>query len=107
MNTYETKIQKFIVAPQQGTLTQVVKAVEIVVTAQSALGTHTGESIMVHLAEPDSEQFVPVDQITEQLTWSWINSQVNWDQIHADLDAAIAHEENPPVVHMQPPFVTN
>lgn len=103
MITFTWVFSQFDTAPSLDGLTDVVKIIHWRLNAEedgiavSAYGT-------ANLADPSSEQFVPFQDITEQMAIDWVSSVINVSDVQGSLANQIAAIKNPPVVPMPPPF---
>ena len=101
MTTFAWSFPKFDVSKAEDGLTDVVKTIHWrydAVDGDFSAGAYGSVSV----GAPDSSNFVPFANLTEQ----WAISAIGLDvpAMQAALDAQIATAKNPPVVPMNPPF---
>lgn len=116
MNTYVWKITSLDVAPQDGSLTDVVRGVHYTVTAVAQDGLTAGAYGSIGLNAP-GEDFTAYADLTEAQIVSWVQGAINAEppqegeeavdrvaEIHAALDRQIEYTRNPPVVSKPVPW---
>lgn len=116
MNTYVWKIAKLDVAPQEGSLSDVVRGVHYTVTAVAQDGITAGAYGSVGLSLP-GQDFTAYADLTEAQIVSWVQGALNTTpveddaepvdrvaEIHAALDRQIEYTRNPPVVSKPVPW---
>ena len=105
-------IERLLVKPTEGTLTDVVitadwrcNGIETTGTGDDAK-TYTGTCYGSCSFAPPTENFTPYDQLTEQqvLDWCFANG-VDQAAIEANVSLQIANQINPPVVVLPLPWV--
>ena len=81
--TQNWKITRIDVLPELGTLTNVVNMVEwALVTNASTLGGHRHVSIgQTVLSLPNSDNYIPLESLTREQTWSWVQEIVGTARI--------------------------
>lgn len=74
-------------------------------TAFKTEGDYTASSYGAQSFQPDpeSEGFVPFEELTEETVVGWLTSQENCSSdLEARLDADIENQKNPPILHGLP-----
>lgn len=115
MNTYVWKIAKLDVAPQDGSLNDVVKAVHYTVTAVAPDGLTAGGYGSVGMTAPGGADFTAYTDLTEAQVIGWVQAALNAPlddqeptdkvaEIYAALDRQIEYTRNPPVVQKDAPW---
>lgn len=96
-------VQNMTVRPTLGGLDNVVATVSFVVNASvSENGTEYGYSTYdtIRIAEPDSENFIPYESLTEDVVIGWIKATLGDSRVLAieqRLDAAIEDQIAPAI----------
>lgn len=113
MNTYVWKITRLDVAPQDGSLADVVRGVHYTVTAVAEDGITAGGYGSVGLNSPGGD-FTAYADLTEAQIVSWVHGAIDTEaaqdsgssvsEIHAALDRQIEYTRNPPVVSKPVPW---
>ena len=71
-------------------------------------GTWFAETYSVlSVSAPDPSQFVPYDQLTQEMVEGWLNSGLDVASIDASLTAQIEEQKNPKVVSLPLPWNQN
>lgn len=100
---YTWSFPQFDVAPSLDGLTDVVKVINWRYDAVDG-DYNAGAYGSVGLGDPNPEDFIPYEQITEQWAIDAVSSSVDVPALQESLAQQIANQKNPPVVPMQPPF---
>jgi hypothetical protein len=103
--TFTREYSRAEVVVSQDGLTDVV--VSIYCNLKAIDGDYTalaGETIA--LDPPQASQFIPFDQITQDLCDLWVTAREQYKQLEAKLADMIAVQQSPPVVVRDLPFNT-
>lgn len=111
MPTISWIIERLLVKPTEGTLTDVVITADWRCNGTETTGsgdteqTYTGTCYGSCSFAPPTENFTPYDQLTEQqvLNWCWENG-VDKTAIEANVTLQIQNQINPPVVVLPLPW---
>lgn len=101
---YEWIFTQFDTKPREGDLVDVVSVIHWRLNATDDTGASATNYGTVTLSDPDQSGFVPYDQITKDLTISWMEENIDVAALKENLASQIEMIKNPPVVPMNPPF---
>lgn len=105
MITYNWTFPQFVIEPSVDGLTNVVTAMVWCCTGVDDTDGQTAlNSGRVVLLPPNPEQFVPFDQITEEMAMGWLDSYISVQGVETMIAAQIARARQP-VQPVTPPFV--
>lgn len=51
----------------------------------------------INLKEPNPENYIPFNDLTDEIVWSWIEPQINVEQIKLNLDKQIEEIKHPTI----------
>jgi hypothetical protein len=54
---------------------------------------------------PDPADFVPYDQVTEEMVEGWLNEGLDVESLDANLDTQIENQINPPIITLPLPWL--
>lgn len=94
---------QFIVSPVYDGMTNVVTAINWVCTGTDGFVT-SSNSGTVNLEAPNPAQFVPYDQITQEMAFSWVSQSINTTAVQAGIAAQITQISKSQVQPQNPPF---
>jgi len=107
MITYNWTFPQFVIEPSVDGMTNVVTAMVWMCTGVDDLdGQSALESGRVALKPPNPEQYVPFDQITQELALSWLSSYISMPGVEKQITARISQMRQP-VQPINPPFVAS
>jgi hypothetical protein len=104
-NTYSWVIDSMEVIPSIDGLTNVVNTVNWSyngVSPTSTQGEISGNSVM---PLPTSEDFIPYNELTQNMVTLWLESVLNISDLQSRVDTQINFIENPPTVSIPLPWV--
>jgi hypothetical protein len=52
----------------------------------------------VELDEPDSENYIAFEDLTNEIIWGWIQPKIDLEQIKTALDSQLDSQMNPPTI---------
>lgn len=105
MITYNWTFPQFVIEPSVDGLINVVTAMVWMCTGVDDLDGKTAlQSGRVELTPPSPAQFVPFDQITQELAMEWLGSTINLQGVQQNIADQIARQRQP-VQPTNPPFV--
>jgi hypothetical protein len=94
---------QFIVNPKDGDMTEVVIGINWICTATD--GNVSANSFgTVMLPAPNPAEFIPYDQITYQMTYDWVGSQISMPIVEKDLTIQVENLSQPATQSQNPPF---
>ena len=105
MTTISWIIERLLVKPTEGSLTDVVITADW--RCNGTDGTYSGTCYGSASFAPPTENFTPYDQLTEQqvLDWCYANG-VDQAAIEANVSLQIENQINPPIIAPPLPWVT-
>lgn len=107
MITYNWTFPQFVIEPSVDGLSDVVTAMVWMCTGvESTDGTSALNSGRVVLKPPVPENFVPYDQITEEMALSWLSQYINMQSVERMIALQI-DRIRAPVQPINPPFVAS
>lgn len=101
---YEWQFVQFDTKPSFDGLNDVVSVIHWRLTGTDETGTSASNYGTVALGDPAPGDFVPYQDITKEMTISWMEATTDVDAIKASIAWQINEIKNPPVVPMVPPF---
>lgn len=94
---------QFIVNPVSDGLPNVVTAINWVCVGTN--GYHTSSSSgTVQLGLPNPAEFVPYDQITQEMAFQWVSEQISVTGVQNSIAFQIAQLSEPIIQPQNPPF---
>lgn len=103
MITYNWIIESLDVAPQEGSLQNVVKVVH-----WRYVGTDADYSAEVYSSyacpSPSATDFTAYPDLTEADVIAWLESGIDVDALKANIDSQIETQKNPPIVVLPLPW---
>jgi hypothetical protein len=103
-NTYNWKINALDAKVSVDDVQNVVYTVHWSLIATSENGEHTVSNIGTHSVEYDADNFVPYEDLTEEIVISWLEAGLNVESIKAGLDAQIEKLTTPTEITYTDPF---
>jgi hypothetical protein len=103
-NTYNWKINALDAKVSVDDVQNVVYTVHWSLMATSENGEHTVSNIGTHSVEYDADNFVPYEDLTEEIVISWLEAGLNVESIKAGLDAQIEKLTTPTEITYTDPF---
>ncbi len=95
-NTYNLEILKLQVKILENTLENVVFQADWRYTATSQDGKYVEEIVgLASIPAPDPDNFIPFENLTEEVVSDWILNIVNIEQLQEALDEQIAKKQYP------------
>jgi hypothetical protein len=94
---------QFIVNPQEGGLSDVVTAINWFCTGTN--GTFSSSmSGTVQLVSPNPAQFVPYDEITQEMAFEWVSSSISMPAVQNQIMQQVNQIAQPSLQPQIPPF---
>jgi hypothetical protein len=107
MITYDWTFPQFVIEPSIDGLTNVVTAMVWMCTGvDSTDGANALNSGRVELKPPVPQNFVPFDQITQQMALGWLAQYINMQAVEQGISRQI-ERQRAPVQPINPPFVAS
>ena len=100
---YTWSFPQFIVNPTSGGLSNVVTAINWVCTGTDGLVT-SSSSGTVQLGLPNPAEFVPYDQITQEMAFNWVSQSISVSGVESAIAAQIKQISAPQIQPQNPPF---
>jgi hypothetical protein len=100
---YTWSFPQFIVNPTSGGLSNVVTAINWVCTGTDGLVT-SSSSGTVQLGSPNPAEFVPYDQITQEMAFNWVSQSISVSGVESAIAAQIKQISAPQIQPQNPPF---
>jgi len=100
---YTWSFPQFIVNPTSGGLSNVVTAINWVCTGTDGLVT-SSSSGTVQLGSPNPAEFVPYDQITQEMAFNWVSQSISVSGVESAIAAQIKQISAPQLQPQNPPF---
>lgn len=95
-NTYNLEILKLQVKILENTLENVVFQADWRYTATSQDGKYVEEIVgLASIPDPDPDNFIPFENLTEEVVSDWVLNIVNIEQLQQALDEQIAEKQYP------------
>lgn len=104
MITFNWTFPQFVIEPSIDGLTNVVTAMVWMCTGTAVNGDTALQSGRIELLPPHPANFVPFDQITEQLALEWLSQSINLEGVEQTIAKQIARMRQT-VQPINPPFV--
>lgn len=107
MITYNWTFPQFVIEPSIDGLTNVVTAMTWMCTAVNDLNGQTAlNSGRVVLQPPNPEQFVPFEEITQEMAMGWLAAYISIPGVEQALDVQLNRAQQP-VQPINPPFTAS
>lgn len=103
-NTYNWKINALDAKVSVDDVQNVVYTVHWSLIATSENGEHTVRSIGTHGVEYDADNFVPYENLTEEIVIGWLETGLDVESMKAGLDAQIEKLATPTEITYTDPF---
>ena len=103
-NTYNWKINALDAKVSVDGVQNVVYTVHWSLIATSENGEHTVSNIGTHSVEYDADNFVPYEDLTEEIVIGWLESGLDVESIKAGLDSRIEKLITPTEITYTDPF---
>ena len=103
MVSYNWTFPQFIVDPIKDGLSNVVTAINWVCTGTDGAVNST-DSGTVALGSPNPAEFVPYDQITQQMAFNWVAGCINMGIVETSIAKQIAQLSVPELQPQNPPY---
>ena len=103
MVSYNWTFPQFIVDPIKDGLSNVVTAINWVCTGTDGAVNST-DSGTVALGSPNPAEFVPYDQITQQMAFNWVSECINMGIVETSIAKQIAQLSVPELQPQNPPY---
>ena len=103
MVSYNWTFPQFIVDPVKDDLSDVVTAINWVCTGTDG-GVNSTDSGTVVLGSPNPSQFIPYDQITQEIAFNWVSNCINMDIVETSIAKQILQLSIPQVQPQNPPY---
>jgi len=100
---YTWSFPQFIVNPTSGGLSNVVTAINWVCTGTDGLVT-SSSSGTVQLGSPNPAEFVPYNQITQEMAFNWVSQSISVSGVESAIAAQIKQISAPQIQPQNPPF---
>jgi hypothetical protein len=100
---YTWSFPQFIVNPTSGGLSNVVTAINWICTGTDGLVT-SSSSGTVQLGSPNPAEFVPYDQITQEMAFNWVSQSISVSGVESAIAAQIKQISAPQLQPQNPPF---
>ena len=100
---YTWSFPQFIVNPTSGGLSNVVTAIKWVCTGTDGLVT-SSSSGTVQLGSPNPAEFVPYDQITQEMAFNCVSQSISVSGVESAIAAQIKQISAPQIQPQNPPF---
>lgn len=100
---YTWSFPQFIVNPTSGGLSNVVTAINWVCTGTDGLVT-SSSSGTVQLGLPNPAEFVPYDQITQEMAFNWVSQSISVSGVESAIATQIKQISTPQIQPQNPPF---
>lgn len=100
-NTYTYEIINLITEDSNSERPKNVFRVLTTVTATDTAGREKQLNCMFNLSPSDS--FTPFDQLTEPQLREWVDSSLQWEYFHSELDKMLEEPVNPLIFEVLPP----
>ena len=94
---YTWTFPQLIVEPVQGTLPNVVIAINWVCTGTDGI-TSASQNGTVRLEQPSSAGFIPYDDISHDIAMQWVSGKISIKAVQKQIETAIANASKPIVV---------
>jgi len=94
---------QFIVKPQEGDLQNVVVGINWVCTGTDGANTSSASG-SVKLGDPNPAEFIPYQDITQEMAANWVASLISVPGVEAQIAAQIAVLSPAPIQPQNPPF---
>lgn len=94
---------QFIVNPQEGTLQNVVVGINWVCTGSDGIITSSASGT-VKLGSPNPAEFVPYQDITQEMAYQWVSGSISMSGVEANIALQIAALSKPIIQPQNPPF---
>ena len=103
MVSYNWTFPQFIVDPIKDGLSNVVTAINWVCTGTDGAVNST-DSGTVALGSPNPAEFVPYNQITQQMAFNWVSECINMEIVETSIAKQIAQLSVPELQPQNPPY---
>ena len=103
MVSYNWTFPQFIVDPIKDGLANVVTAINWVCTGTDG-GIGSTDSGTVTLGSPNPAQFIPYDQITQEMAFNWVSEYINVGIVEESIAKQIAQLSVPQTQPQDPPY---
>jgi hypothetical protein len=100
---YTWSFPQFIVNPTSGGLSNVVTAINWICTGTDGLVT-SSSSGTVQLGSPNPAEFVPYDQITQEMAFNWVSQSISVSGVESAIASQIKQISAPQLQPQKPPF---
>lgn len=103
MASFTWTFPQFIVNPQEGSLQNVVIAINWVCTGTDGNVTSSASGT-VKLGTPNPAQFIPYADITQEMAYQWVSQGISMLGVEMQIENQIAQISQPLVQPQNPPF---
>lgn len=103
MTTYAWSFPQFIVDPFSAGLSNVVVAINWVCTGTDGINSSSASGT-VKLPTPNPAQFVPYQDITQQMAYDWVSDSISMSVVEAEIARQIVVLSKPVIQPQNPPF---
>lgn len=100
---FQWNFPQFIVNPSYDGLSNVVTAINWVCTGTDGL-VSSANSGTVKLGTPNPAEFVPYDQITQEMAYQWVSSSISMSGVEGAIALQIKQISAPQLQPQTPPF---
>ena len=101
---YEWIFVQFDTAPSKDSFTDVVSTIHWRLNATDETGITASVYGTVSLPDPTNNEFIPYDQITKNLSITWMEENIDVPLLKSNLADQIEAIKNPQVIYKKPPF---
>jgi hypothetical protein len=104
MITYTWDINKIYAKPLSNGLINVIHSIDWSYTGIDENNNTASIQVPITLPEPSDENFIPYDDITEEMVISWLESILNVEDLQQGIIDKIENIKNPPLVEIPFPW---
>ena len=106
MITYTWRINKMYIKPSLNGLTNVIHTVDWDYIGTDENNNKSSVRVPMILPEPLEANFIPYNDITEEMVISWLESISNIEDLQQDIINKIELIKNPPIIELPFPWVS-
>jgi hypothetical protein len=105
MITYTWRINKIHVRPLLNGLTNIIHTVDWDYVGIDENNNKSSVRVPITLPSPSEENFIPYNDITEEMIISWRGSISNIEDLQQDITNKIELIKNPPIIELPFPWI--
>jgi hypothetical protein len=106
MITYTWNINRIYTKPLLNGLTNVIHTIDWSYIGTDENNNRAHMQMPTLLPESSEENFIPYDNITEEMVISWLESILNVEDLQQEIINKIENIKNPPIIELPFPWVS-